>query len=208
MNSDDGRVYTTSPVCGQGGLATCHEQSSCFEDGVEGLLYTVLQDGNPIGATCLTDAQAESLGVVTPGMVLREMRRLTWPASPVIVQPPGGRTLVNFETNFYTDNTAPTTQTVTLLGQPITIEATPSQYLWSFGDGETTTSDSPGTAYPDLEITHSYLRKGKVAASIDTVYAGRYRIGGGGWQAIPDTHTVPGDPVGLTVVEASPQLVG
>lgn len=208
MGSNDGHEYTTEPVCGLGGQAICHEQSNCFEDGVEGLLYTVYQDGNPIGTTCLTDEQAAGLGAITPAMVLREMRRLSWPASPVIVQPPNGRTLVNFETNFYTDNTAPTSQTVTLLGRRITIEATPTEYHWRFGDGETTTTDSPGAAYPDLEITHTYLRKGTVSAAVDTTYTGRYRIGGGGWQAIPDTHTVAGEAVSLTVVEASPQLVG
>ena len=55
-----------------------------------------------------------------------------------------GRTLINFDTNFYTTNTHPTTQTVTLIGQQVTIEATPTEYTWHFGSGEgdQTTGDS------------------------------------------------------------------
>ncbi len=137
--------------------------------------------------------------------------RLAWPASPLVVQPPDGRTLVNFDTNFYTTNTHPTTQTVTLLGQPVTIEATPTQYRWHFGaaasDGDLTTTD-PGAAYPDLRVTYRYLRVGAVSPSVDTTYAGRYRVGSGGWHAIPATLTVPGAPVALEVVSATPHLVG
>ena len=105
--------------------------------------------------------------------------RLGWPPSPLVVQPPKGRTLVNFDTNFYTTNTHPTTQTVTLIGQPVTIEATPTEYGWHFGDGDgdgdLATSD-PGAAYPDLRVTYRYQRVGTVRASVDTTYTGRYRV--------------------------------
>jgi hypothetical protein len=49
---------------------------------------------------------------------------------------------------------------------------------------------------------------GDVAPSVDTTYSGRYRVGNGRWQTIPDTLTVPGAPVGLQVVSATPHLVG
>lgn len=208
LTADNDHVYTVEPQCEIGGSALCHEQAPCFVDGVEGLLYTLLQDGDPYGTTCLTDAEAEELAVVTPAMVQRAMRRLSWPQSPLIVQPPNGRTLVNFATNFHTDNVAPTTQTVTLLGQRVTIKATPAEYHWHFGDRAEQATTSAGAAYPDLEITHTYLREGRVEPSVDTVYTGRYRIGGGGWQTIPEPVTVAGAAVSLTVVEATPQLVG
>src|SRR5206468_1583314 len=100
-----------------------------------------------------------------------------------------GRTLVNFATNFLTTNTEPTTQAVTLLGQRVEIEATPQSWVWHYGDGGSDTTSSPGAAYPDLEVTHTYLDAVQVSPSVDTVYSGRYRINGGGWQAIPDTAT-------------------
>ena len=96
---------------------------------------------------CLTEQEAKRLGGLTPGMVQHAFERLTWPASPLVVQPPNGRTLVNFDTNFYTTNAHPTTRTVTLIGQRVTIEATPTEYTWHFGgDGATvtcTTATSP-----------------------------------------------------------------
>ncbi|MGL5808943.1 MAG: hypothetical protein ACRCYQ_03260, partial [Nocardioides sp.] len=126
------------------------------------------------------------------------------------VQPPGGETLVNFRTNFYTDNTDSTTQTVTLLGQPITIEAIPVSYTWHFGQlARAETTSTPGAPYPDLEVTHVYQDAHRTAhPAVDVTYAGRYRVGGSGWTDIPDTLTVDGDPVALRIIEGQPNLVG
>jgi hypothetical protein len=140
--------------------------------------------------------------------VAREMRRLSWPTAELQVQPPDGQTLINFDTNFFTDNTAPTTRTVTLVGQQVTIEATPVGYTWRFGDGTSDTTSSPGAAYPDLDVTHDYTDPGAVSPSVDTTYEGRYRINGGQWEAIPGSLTVAGEAIGLRVRSASPHLVG
>jgi hypothetical protein len=43
---------------------------------------------------------------------------------------------------------------------------------------------------------------------IDTVYSGRYRVNNDAWITIPQTLTLPGNPVALTVLEARPVLVG
>ena len=177
------------------------------------LRYSVFRSegGGPFvktGEVCLDSEDAEQLGVITPGLVAREFRRLDWPQSPTLVQPPGGETLVNLPTIFLTTNTEPTTRTVTLLGQRIEIEATPVRYRWRYGDGTTSTSTSPGHRYPDHDIAHTY-RDGDttVRASVDTVYAGRYRIAGGPWQDIPTTRTITGAPVSLLIRTATPQLV-
>jgi hypothetical protein len=178
--------------------------------GLTGQVYNIFEDGNRLDwQACLTKQEARRLGGLTPGMVRREFRRLSWPASELVVQPPKGKTLVNFDTNFYTTNTHPTTHTVTLIGQPVTIEATPTQYAWHFGgdDGDLTTTDA-GAPYPDLRVTHRYTRIGTVQPSVDTTYSGRFRVGNGAWRTIPDTLTVPGAPVDLQVVSATPHLVG
>jgi len=206
-------TYSIRPACEIGGLALCAEPGHCNIEGHEGSLFNVYEDGNPeplAWQACLTDDEATHLGGITPGAVEHAFERLAWPASPLIVQPPKGRTLVNFDTNFYTTNTTPTTQTVTLIGQAVTIEATPTQYRWHFGsgaEGDLTTAD-PGAAYPDLRVTYRYLRVGTVQPSVDTTYAGRYRVGNGPWHAIPNTLTVAGAPVDLQVVSATPHLVG
>uniref|UniRef100_UPI003F53403B PKD domain-containing protein n=1 Tax=Nocardioides sp. BYT-33-1 TaxID=3416952 RepID=UPI003F53403B len=130
------------------------------------------------------------------------------PAGTLSIQPPDGLTLVNFETNFYTTSTAPISTTVTLLGQQVTLEATPARFGWHFGDGETTTTTEPGAPYPDLSITHRYRRTGEYHPRLSTTYTGRYRIGTGPWQTIPGTVTIDGPAHQLRAIEADPQLVG
>ncbi len=144
---------------------------------------------------------------LTSGMVAAAFARIPLPPSQLIVQPPNGRTLVNFDTNFYTE-TEPFTRSVTLLGQQVELSIVPSSFAWRFGDGKSETTSSPGSAYPDLEITHNYLRRGRVTPSVDTTYTATYRVNGGGWQPVPGTVTIAGDEVPLRVVTARPQLVG
>jgi hypothetical protein len=189
--------------------ATCPATPTCRD----GLVYNIFEDGVKLAwQACLSQDQADRINGLTPGLVRRAFRRLSWPASELVVQPPKGRTLVNFDTNFYTTNDHPTTRTVTLIGQRVRIEATPTEYTWHFGDTLDESSDlgttDPGAAYPDLRVTHRYTRVGHVRPSVDTTYSGRYRVGNGRWQTIPDTLTVPGAAVDLQVVSATPHLVG
>jgi hypothetical protein len=193
--------------------ATCPEAPTCGD----GLVYDVWEDGTLLAwQACLTQDQADRINGLTPGFVERAFRRLTWPASPLILQPPGGATLVNLATNAYTTNDHPTTRTVTLLGVHLTIQATPTSYTWHFDDPhpqpgsdptDLTTTD-PGAPYPDLEVTHRYTHTGHLTPSVDTTYTGRYRVGHGPWQTIPDTLTVPGSPLDLRVESATPHLTG
>lgn len=143
----------------------------------------------------------------TPGLVARAFRRLPLPAAELVIQPPNGRTLVNFDTNFYTDN-GEFTRTVTLLGRQVELRIWPARYGWRFGDGGQRWTTTPGDRYPHLEITHRYLRKGRVSPSVDTTYAARFRVNGGPWRDVNGTVTIPGTPQGLRVVTARPVLVG
>ena len=144
---------------------------------------------------------------VTPGLVARAFRNVPLPASQLAVQPPDGRTLVNFDTNFYTEQGS-FTRRLLLLGQAVELRIWPSQYSWVFGDGESLTSASAGSPYPDLEITHAYRTKGGVSPRVDTTYAAQFRVNGGPWRDVNGTVTIPGAPVPLRVVTAKPVLVG
>jgi hypothetical protein len=144
---------------------------------------------------------------VTPGIVAAAFRRLPLPASELQVQPPNGRTLVNFDTNFYTEN-GEFTRTVTLLGRRVELRIWPARYGWRFGDGRQRWTTTPGDAYPHLEVTHRYLRKGRVSPSVDTTYAAQFRVNGGPWRDVNGTVTIPGTPQRLRVVTARPVLVG
>ena len=208
--------YMISPVCA---TAPDHPESECLSGQIkcpdpEGTWkYWVFRSDDdgpfvPVATTCLGPDEG-GFEVITPDLVLAQMKRLTWPEAELTIQPPDGRTLVNLETNFFTTSTDPTTQTITLLGQRVDIEASPVAYTWHFGDGEQQTGTDPGAAYPALTITHAYREADvTVHPSLDVTYHGRYRVNDGPWRDIPQTLTVTGTPTSLQVLTATPHLVG
>ncbi len=145
--------------------------------------------------------------LITPGLVATAFQQIPLPPSELQVQPANGRTLVNFDTNFFTE-TGPFDRTVTLLGQRVDLHIVPSGFGWRFGDGDVLATDHAGAPYPDLRITHDYQRKGRVRPSVDTTYTATYRVNGGPWAAVPGSVTIPGPAVGLEVLTATPVLVG
>lgn len=161
----------------------------------------------PGGSSCPEEGFDAPELEITPDIVLRAFRRIPLPASELVVQPPNGRTLVNLETNFYTEQ-GELTRSVRLLGRSVELAIWPERFVWRFGDGEVLESDSPGSPYPDLEITHAYRKRGRVAPSVDTTYAARFRVDGGAWRDVPGTVTIPGSAEPLRVVTARPLLVG
>lgn len=76
-------------------------------------------------------------------------------------------------------------------GDLIEVEARVTRYEWSFGDGATLVSETPGKAYPARsEVRHVYERSSlglpdgyPVEATF--VFAVRYRVDGGAWIELP-----------------------
>lgn len=144
---------------------------------------------------------------VTPGLVARAFRTLALPASELKVQPPNGRTLVNLETNFYTEQPR-FTRHLRLLGRDVELEVWPSGFRWVYGDGGSSAGESAGAPYPRLLVTHDYARRGRVHPRVDTTYAARFRVSSGAWRPVAGTVTIPGRPVDLRVLTARPVLTG
>lgn len=172
-------------------------------------VWQVASDGSisADGYVCPQEAVPAAPVVITDLMALRALRTVPLPPSILTVQPPNGRTLVNFETNFFTE-AEPFDRTVRILGQRVDLRIWPSAFTWHFGDGSSSTTSEPGAPYPDLEVTHSYLRKGRVSPRVDTTYSADFRVNGGPWRPVNGTVTMAGGPVGLEVVTARPTLVG
>jgi hypothetical protein len=158
---------------------------------------------NPVAAGAVRAAPPQ----VTPGVVLTELRRIGLPALLARTQPKV-KTLVNFDTIFYTTPHT-VTRNVILLGQPVLVEATPQSFTWNYGDGDSSTTEDPGAPYPAKDVTHQYLLAHiTVRPSVDVSYAGRFRVGNGPWQVIPGTVTIAGPTTPLRVSEATPVLSG
>jgi hypothetical protein len=144
---------------------------------------------------------------VTPGDVLSALRRIGLPRLDVEVQP-ADKTLVNFDTIFWTD---PETVALglTILGQGVDVVATPVRYAWSFGDGTGRTTSTPGDPYPSRSITHRYQdAEVTVHPQVAVAYRARFRVDGGGWQQIDETVSTTGPATSLRVAEATPLLSG
>ena len=144
---------------------------------------------------------------MTPGLVLTALRRLGLPSLEARTQPED-KTLVNFATIFYA-TPQPFTRTITLLGQSVDVEATPSSFTWHYGDGTSTTTSTPGAPYPAKDVTHNYVdAHTTVQTSVDVTYSARFRVGNGGWQDIPETVTIAGPATALRISEATAVLSG
>lgn len=191
---------------------TCDPPMVCEE--VPGTtLYALFRDGVLFSHVCLGANQVEALFEVTGDMALYAFKRLEWPAPTMTISPPGGRIFVNLPAIFSTSLSGSRTQTVTLLGQRVVIEATPQAYTWHAGDGTDWTTGDPGTPYsPGADVsalnTHTYASATSVSPSVDVTYGGRFRVNSGGWQNIPGTLTVAGPTAALTVIEGRGQLTG
>jgi hypothetical protein len=163
----------------------------------------------PLGTQCLgspTDADLPQ-PEITPALVLNEIRRIGLPTLQTRTQPEE-KTLVNFDTIFYT-RTQPFTATVTLLGQQVDITAEPTSYTWHHGDGTSATTQTPGAPYPSREITHRYTDADTtVRPRLDVTYSARFRVNNGTWQNIDQTVTITGPETTLRVTEATPVLSG
>lgn len=142
---------------------------------------------------------------VTPGQVLREVRRIGLPRLTVTVQPPGS-TLVNLETIFHT-TVRPFERTVTVLGSSVTVRAEPLAFTWQHGDGTTQSTSRPGRPYPEMDVIHRYRATGQVRPSVDVTYDVSYRIDGGEWQDLGTDITATGPATDLRIREARPVLI-
>lgn len=216
-----GVTYSYSPTCDSPGeinpgLAECNQAIDC---GDEGVMMTVTQHtpGQAdafAGYTCAEPGEAgatPAAPTITPGMITRAFRRVPLPESTLTIQPPGGETLVNFDTLFSTQ-AEPFTHTLTMLGQTVELDITPTSFTWQHGDGTHQTTTTPGVPFhenlpQDTYISYQYDDADHtVHPAVDTTWTARFRINNGPWQPVDGTVTMTGDPTTLTILEASPRL--
>jgi hypothetical protein len=173
-------------------------------------LWGELRSGawEPIRTQCFGGTPPEFVPpTVTPGHVLSALRRVGLPRLETHVQP-AAKTLVNFETIFYTD-AEPVTLDLTILRQAVEVEATPSEFTWAFGDGTSATTSTPGDPFPAKTVTHRYLdAQVTMRPHVEVTYSARFRVNGGDWQDIDGTVTTIGPPTSVRVAEATPLLSG
>ena len=218
VNSSSNVTYSTEPICNRGSGAGsdmyygCGEQASCGSNGLEYWIWRHTDDGsNIVGATCVESGDTPAADVLTPGRILEAFERIPLPESPLEVQPPGGVTLVNFDTILHTD-AQPFTETVQLLNRQITFDIEPAEFTWTLGDGSTLSTTDPGRAWRsglpmDEYVSHRYAKAGTVQLWLTTPWSARWRLPNGPWRPVDGTVDITSPPQQLEVTTARPQLV-
>ena len=128
------------------------------------------------------------------------------PSSPQILMDRGPFGLKNAHTNFYASNHRPQTVTRTMFDQQVTITATPIEYRWDYGDGNTFTTELPGHPVDVFntatDTSHQYTETGLYTVNMTTVFEGTYQVDGGETQMVSSTVTQQADPVEIRIWRA------
>lgn len=140
-----------------------------------------------------------------PGIVERDFKSLVV-LKGVAISQPGGSTLVNYKTGFYTDARRYTLPPVDVLGYTVVITAEPAQYDWYFGDGDTMIDGGPG-AKDTLDVNHTYTRTGQRAPYVVITWTGTFTVDGGAARPVIGTATTTGAGTPLQVKQARAELV-
>jgi hypothetical protein len=164
------------------------------------------QPRTPAETACMPSAAANR-PEITPALVLNAFRRIPLPRLVTHIQP-ADKTLINFDTIFYTA-AHPFGRTVTLLGQRVHLAIRPSTFRWVHGDGTATTTTTGGAPYPAKIVTYRYQHAHTtVRAHVEVTWSARFSVNGSAMRPVPGTVTTVGPATPLRVAEASPALSG
>lgn len=97
---------------------------------------------------------------------------------------PNGWMIVGLSTNFYA-HASQHVKAGELLSQPASVRFTPAKYFWTYGDGATRTSSTPGATWDSLGIaefdatptSHIYRTPGRYVIDLTIGYSAEYRLG-------------------------------
>jgi hypothetical protein len=159
------------------------------------LPYTLVCDGEVVGVVWLSpDEGGEPSGppALSPEEVAMQLReQILVPNVTIGINPDRG--LVGVESWFWIEDYdgQPVTESTDAFGRRIEVEARVERYEWSFGDGESMNTESPGRPYPKRsDVRHVYERSSLgypdgYMVEVGFVFSVRYRVGGGGWIVLP-----------------------
>ena len=125
--------------------------------------------GNPLGSNLsvgLATGTASDTPAFPTTVTVTDLTRAQ-PNSARIHMEPDGWALLNSPTNFWIETGAPRVQT-TLFNTPVTVEFIPTRVHWDYGDGTTTTTETLGASWSNLnqqphtatQTSHTYTTGG------------------------------------------------
>lgn len=163
------------------------------------------------GPECVYGEKPRDILAEIAAQIAHEFQR-TPVAGATISSQPGPHTLRGKETNVYAEASTQTFA-ITLLGQQVTITATPVAYTWDYGDGEVW-GPTPVHGAPlhvdrigeQTQTSHVYTESGKISIGLTTHFDGSYTVNDGPVLPIPGQGNILSSPLGLTVWRAETNL--
>lgn len=142
-----------------------------------------------------------------PPFTAADFRRLLVAEPVLTMQPARGWVLVNQPTIVYSTDDGQTLHTQ-LLGHPVTVRATPTSWAWDYGDGHSTTTKSPGHAYPHQDVWHTYSSLGTRRIGLTVTWTAQFQYDEyPGWRDVDGTATTSATTAPFTVEERRGRLV-
>ncbi|UJP40329.1 PKD domain-containing protein [Cellulomonas palmilytica] len=146
-----------------------------------------------------------------PPLTRQEFQLLPIVAPEVNVQP-SADVLVNKRTILFTDG-APQRFRTTVFGTwGIDVVATPVEYRWTFGDGESLVTATPGAPYPSFEVTHTFSEPiGATAVGLTVTWKGQFRVDADPlhkWREVTGTARTESVSAPFDVIELRSHLTG
>ena len=130
---------------------------------------------------------------VIPTLTIDDLSHVE-PQSPSLTTQPAGWSVINLPTNFIA-TIAEHVVTTVVLGRDVEVRFTPIRYDWSFGDGDTKATSSPGATWDQLGVaefsntttSHRYRTLQSVAPMVTVTYSAAYRWFGQDWISVDGT---------------------
>ncbi len=94
-----------------------------------------------------------------------------------------------------------------ILGTPVRIRATPVEFHWDLGDGNTITTTDPGKPFPSERVSSEYRFEGWYDITLTTTFTGQFSVDGGEWQDIEGSIEIESDSVELYAKSLESRLV-
>jgi hypothetical protein len=163
------------------------------------------------GPVCIHGQKPRDILAEIAASIAHEFQRSPVVAASIGSQP-GPHTLRGKETNVWAEATTQTFN-LTMLGQKVTITATPVAYTWNYGDG-TIWGPTPTHGAPlhkdrigeQTQTSHIYTNTGHLTINLTTHFNGTYTVNGGPELPIPGQGNIPSPPLPLTVWRAETNL--
>jgi len=157
-----------------------------------------------------TSNSSSEVSAPTPPSSARDLASFSPDESSIRVEP-ANWSLPRLPTNIFS-MAGEMVESGELLGWPIQVKFTPSSYQWTYGDGSSATTNSPGGSWGENQFSpratsHIYTKPGIYDISGEVKYSVSYRFDDGEFVGIPGSITRAGGQARVEVLTVSPLLV-